>query len=59
MPAVARSLGPTSNLWVAYRKGDRSFHRDTLAKLMETFGFTGVAMVAVDDTWSALRVKTV
>ena len=57
MPAVARSLGPTSNLWVAYRKGDRSFHRDTLAKLMATFGFTGVAMVAVDDTWSALRVK--
>jgi len=24
---------------------------------MEPFGFTGVAMVAVDDTWSALRVK--
>ena len=57
MPAVVKSLGPSSNLWVAYRKGDKSFHRDTLAKLMDTFGFTGVAMVAVDDTWSALRVK--
>lgn len=57
MPAVVKSLGASSNLWVAYPKGDKSFHRDTLVKLMETFGFTGVAMVAVDDTWSALRVK--
>ena len=57
MPAVVKSLGPSSNLWVAYRKGDQTFHRDTLAKLVETFGFTAVALVAVDDTWSALRVK--
>ena len=57
MLTVVKSLGPSSNLWVAYRKGDKSFHRDTLAKLMDTFGFTGVAMVAVDDGWSALRVK--
>ena len=57
MPVVVKSLGPSSNLWVAYRKGDKNFHRDTLGKLMQTFGFTGVAMVAVDDTWSALRVK--
>ena len=57
MPAVVKSLGESSNLWVAYRKGDKNFHRDTLGKLMETFGFMGVAMVAVDDTWSALRAK--
>ena len=54
---MVKSLGPSSNLWVAYRKGAKNFHRDTLGKLMETFGFSGVAMVAVDDTWSALRVK--
>ena len=59
MPAVVKSLGPSSNFWVAYRKGDKNFHRDTLGKLMEGFGFTAVAMVAVDDTWSALRVKKV
>jgi len=57
MATVVKSLGPSSSLWVAYRKGDKNFHRDTLGKLMETFGFSGVAMVAVDDTWSALRVK--
>jgi hypothetical protein len=57
MATVVKSLGPSSSLWVAYRKGDKNFHRDTLGKLMGTFGFSGVAMVAVDDTWSALRVK--
>ena len=57
IPAVVKSLGESSNLWVAYRKGDKSFHRDTLRKLVEKFGFTAVALVAVDDTWSALRVK--
>jgi hypothetical protein len=57
MPAVVKSLSPSSTLWVAYRKGDKTFHRDTLAKLVEKFGFTAVALVAVDDAWSALRVK--
>ena len=57
MPMIVKSLGPSSNLWVAYRKGDKTFHRDTLAKLVEKFGFTAVALVAVDDAWSALRVK--
>ena len=57
MPMIVKSLGPSSNLWVAYRKGDKTFHRDTLAKLVEKFGFTAVALVAVDGAWSALRVK--
>ena len=33
-------------------------HRDTLWKIGETFGFSGVSLVAVDDTWSAMRFKT-
>ena len=57
LPAAAKSLGPTSNLWVAYRKGGKELHRDTLWKIGETFGFTGVSLVAVDDIWSAMRFK--
>ena len=57
LPGAAKSLGPTSNLWVAYRKGGKELHRDTLWKIGETFGFTGVSLVAVDDTWSAMRFK--
>jgi hypothetical protein len=58
LPLAAKSLAPTSNLWVAYRKGDKQLHRDTLWQLGEKFGFTGVSLVAVDDTWSAMRFKT-
>ena len=57
LPAAAKSLGPTSILWVAYRKGGKELHRDTLWKIGETFGFTGVSLVAVDDIWSAMRFK--
>lgn len=57
IPKLATSLGPTSNLWIAYRKGDKRLHRDTLWKLGERFGFTGVSLVAVDETWSAMRFK--
>ena len=57
LPAAAKSMGPASNLWVAYRKGDKQLHRDTLWKLGETFGFEGVSLVAVDDVWSAMRFK--
>ena len=57
LPPAVRSMGPTSNLWIAYRKGSKELHRDTLGKLGQTFGFTPVSLVAVDDTWSAMRFK--
>ena len=57
LPSAAKSMAPTSNLWVAYRKGDKQLHRDSLWKLGESLGFTGVSLVAVDDTWSAMRFK--
>jgi hypothetical protein len=40
-----------------YRKGDKEFHRDTLGALAKSFGLQPVSLVAIDDTWSALRVK--
>ena len=40
-----------------YRKGDKQFHRDTLGALAKSFGLEPVSLVAIDDTWSALRVK--
>jgi hypothetical protein len=55
LPTTAKSLGPTSKLWIAYRKGDKQFHRDTLGQLVMTYGFQPVSLVAVDDTWSAMR----
>ena len=57
LAVATKSLGPSSNVWVAYRKGQKQLHRDTLAKLAESLGFTPVSLVAVDDLWSAMRLK--
>ena len=57
VPATVKSMGPSTSLWIAYRKGDKQFHRDTLGALAKSFGLEPVSLVAIDDTWSALRVK--
>jgi hypothetical protein len=57
LPSVRARVAPGGNLWVAYRKGGKELHRDTLAELMKSNGYQPVALVAVDETWSALRVK--
>ena len=40
-------------------KGDKTFHRDRINRQVLAHGFTGVAMIAIDDELSALRVKRV
>ena len=57
LPTAIGALGPSASLWIAYRKGGKALHRDTLARQVDSYGFGGVALVAVDDVWSALRVK--
>ncbi len=59
VPTAMKSMGPSASVWVAYRKGDKEFHRDTLGALAKSFGLEPVSLVAIDDTWSALRVKRV
>ncbi len=48
-------------VWFLYPKGTTrpkpDINRDSLWREMETHGFTGVAMVSVDDTWSAFRLR--
>jgi len=57
LPTAIGRLGPSATLWIAYRKGDKALHRDTLWKLAGEHGYTGVSLVAVDDVWSAMRFK--
>jgi hypothetical protein len=59
---VPPSLEENAVLWVAYPKGTSKrymadINRDTGNALMGRFGLTGVAMVAIDDDWSAMRFK--
>ena len=56
-------LKPKGLLWITYRKGaariKSDITRDTIWSHARTIGLDGVAMVAVDDVWSAMRLKIV
>jgi hypothetical protein len=56
-------LKPKGLLWTTYPKGaakiKSDINRDTIWRYAKTVGLDGVAMVAVDETWSAIRLKLV
>lgn len=60
-PAALGRLKPNGLLWVCYRKGGKKagtdLNRDILWAQLKRFGLEGVAQVAVDDAWSAMRFR--
>jgi hypothetical protein len=59
---------PAGRFWIAYRKGANRkvapgepapLHRDTLQAALAEAGLDGVTLIALNDTWSAMRVKAV
>jgi hypothetical protein len=48
-------------LWFCYPKGSKAaghdLNRDTVATFARTVGLVAVSNVAVDETWSALRIR--
>jgi predicted CoA-binding protein len=61
LPMFKKSLKPNGLLWVSYPKGTSKvrtdINRDTINTYANTLGLQGVAMISVDDTWSALRLR--
>lgn len=61
MPAVQKALKNDGLLWICYPKGGSKIktdlNRDILWEDMEGFGLAGVAMVSVDNVWSAMRFR--
>ena len=65
MPVWASAFStarPDGLLWLCYPKGTSKVktdvNRDILnRRLAEEYGLEGVAMVSIDDTWSAMRFK--
>jgi ABC-type Fe3+-hydroxamate transport system substrate-binding protein len=55
-------LKPGTLLWLSYPKGTSKMkvdiNRDSINAYAKTLGLTGVAMISIDDTWSAMRFKT-
>lgn len=61
LPRLKTVLAPQGALWVTYHKGTSKvktdINRDTIDAYARSVGLEGVAMIAVDDDWSALRLK--
>lgn len=60
-PAAIQAVKPNGLLWISYPKGTSKIktdiNRDTGWRLMLTFHVEGVAMIAMDDTWSSMRYR--
>ncbi len=63
LPGCKRTLAPGGVLWVAYIKGTSALktdvNRDRIREYVATIGLDTVAQIAIDDDWSALRLKAV
>jgi hypothetical protein len=61
-PQAIKAAKADSLLWISYPKGSAGtktdLNRDVLRELVaERYGLEGVSLVAVDDTWSAMRFR--
>ncbi len=63
LPHLKKLLTPKGMLWVTYHKGTSKvktdINRDTINAYAHTLGLEGVAMISIDDDWSALRLKQI
>jgi hypothetical protein len=63
LPRLKQLLAPKGMLWVTYHKGTSrvktDIHRDSINAYAKSIGLEGVAMISIDDDWSALRLKLV
>jgi hypothetical protein len=59
-PAWRQALKPKGVLWVSYPKGkaiQTDLNRDIVRETVQQVGLDTVSQVAIDETWSALRLK--
>ena len=61
LPRLKDFLAPKGMLWVTYRKGSSKvktdINRDTIYTYAQSIGLEGVAMVSIDQDWTAFRFK--
>jgi hypothetical protein len=63
LPGCKSKLEPGGALWVAYAKETSSkatdINRDSIREYVAAIGLDTVSQIAIDDDWSALRLKVV
>jgi hypothetical protein len=61
LPKIQKIMTPNTLLWVTYHKGTSKIktdiNRDIIREYAQTLGLEAVAMISIDDDWSALRLK--
>ena len=63
VPSCKSKLAVGGALWVAYAKGTSTkvtdINRDSIREYVTTVGLDTVGIIAIDEHWSALRLKVV
>ncbi|MFZ0531593.1 MAG: hypothetical protein WAM09_00300, partial [Anaerolineales bacterium] len=63
LPRLKQLLAPKGIIWVTYHKGTSKvktdINRDTINTYAHTIRLEGVAMISIDEDWSALRLKLI
>jgi len=59
LPKMKQLLKQDGLLWTTYPKGKAEINRDSIRIYAQTIGLQAVSLVAIDETWSALRLRTV
>ncbi len=63
LPGVRTAVAPGGKIWVAYHKGTSrvktDINRDSINAYAQSIGMQGVAMVALNEDWAALRLKII
>jgi hypothetical protein len=63
LPKLKGYLAASGALWVAYPKGSSArgmdISRDAIWRFASTLGLGPVALIAIDETWAAMRLKRV
>jgi hypothetical protein len=63
LPKLKELIAPKGMIWVTYYKGTSrvktDINRDTINAYAHMIGLEGVAMISIDEDWSALRLKVI
>ena len=63
LPKLKNYLNLQGKLWLSYYKGTSKIktdiNRDTINEYGQSLGLKGVAMISIDDDWSALRFNII
>lgn len=61
LPGLWSHLATGGFIWVTYHKGTSKIktdiNRDTINAYAHTLGLEGIAMISIDEDWSALRLR--